>query len=502
MGLNSVIFLIFVILSVLIYYMIPKKFQWGWLLIVSYIYYLSNAGWALVFIVTTTVTTWYAGLMLEREQSDSRRRMITAVTLLLNFGILAVLKYTNFAVSNISSLFHLNLPTFKWVLPLGISFYTFQSMGYLLDVCWKRQQAEKNLLHFALFVSFFPQIMQGPIGRYERLAHQFFEEHRFDIRNMERGMQLIFWGLFKKMVLADTAAYYVNAIFDDPERYPGLSIFAILAYSIHLYGDFSGGIDVISGIAVLFGIELDKNFRQPYFAVNLTDFWHRWHITLGSWMKDYVFYPISLSGWMGSFGKWCRKKFGRKTGRTIPIAIANVMVFLIVGVWHGAAWQYIAYGLYNGLIIGVSGLLVQQFRDWKKKLHIRDDSTRWHVFCVLRTFFIVNISWFFDRALSRKMAFVMMKNAVTCFTPAEILTITVGQSGSVFSTPVAIGVLLVGCMIVFAVSMLCEKGVNVAEEIMRRPFAFRLALYAIMLILPAVLGQPPLSEGGFIYAQF
>ena len=344
--------------------------------------------------------------------------------------------------------------------------------------------------------------MQGPIGRYERLAHQFFEEHRFDIRNMERGMQLIFWGLFKKMVLADTAAYYVNAIFDDPERYPGLSIFAILAYSIHLYGDFSGGIDVISGIAVLFGIELDKNFRQPYFAVNLTDFWHRWHITLGSWMKDYVFYPISLSGWMGSFGKWCRKKFGRKTGRTIPIAIANVMVFLIVGVWHGAAWQYIAYGLYNGLIIGVSGLLVQQFRDWKKKLHIRDDSTRWHVFCVLRTFFIVNISWFFDRALSLKMAFVMMKNAVTCFTPAEILTITVGQSGSAFSTPVAIGVLLVGCMIVFAVSMLCEKGVNVAEEIMRRPFAFRLALYAIMLILPAVLGQPPLSEGGFIYAQF
>ena len=173
MGLNSVIFLIFVILSVLIYYMIPKKYQWGWLLIVSYIYYLSNAGWALVFIVTTTVTTWYAGLMLEREQSDSRRRMITAVTLLLNFGILAVLKYTNFAVSNISSLFHLNLPTFKWVLPLGISFYTFQSMGYLLDVCWKRQQTEKNLLHFALFVSFFPQIMQGPIGRYERLAHQF-----------------------------------------------------------------------------------------------------------------------------------------------------------------------------------------------------------------------------------------------------------------------------------------------------------------------------------------
>lgn len=357
-------------------------------------------------------------------------------------------------------------------------------------------------MHFALFVSFFPQIMQGPIGRYERLAHQFFEEHRFRIGNIERGMQLILWGLFKKMILADNAGFYVRAIFDHPEQYPGLSVPAILAYSIHLYGDFSGGIDVISGIAVLFGIELDKNFRQPYFATSLTDYWHRWHITLGTWMKDYVFYPISLSGWMGSLGKWCRKVFGRKTGRTIPIAIANILVFLIVGVWHGAAWQYIAYGMYNGLIIGISGILLPQFRDWKKKLHINEKSTGWHIFCVLRTFFIVNISWFFDRAMSLKMAFVMMKNAVTCFTPAKLLEITVGQSGSMFSSGVALGVLAAGCLIVFAVSFLYEKGINVSEEIMKRQFALRLGLYVVMILVLPIFGQPPLAEGGFIYAQF
>ena len=502
MNLNSFIFLLFVLLAVTVYYLIPKRIQWIWLLLVSYVYYFANAGWALIFILVTTVTTWYAALSIDQTESDRKRRTITALTLLLNFGILGVLKYTNFAVNNINSLLHLNLPVFKWMLPLGISFYTFQSMGYLLDVCWKRQKVEKNLMHFALFVSFFPQIMQGPIGRYERLAHQFFEEHKFRIGNMERGIQLILWGLFKKMILADNAGFYVRAIFDHPEQYPGLSVPAILAYSIHLYGDFSGGIDVISGIAVLFGIELDKNFRQPYFATSLTDFWHRWHITLGTWMKDYVFYPISLSGWMGSLGKWCRKVFGRKTGRTIPIAIANILVFLIVGVWHGAAWQYIAYGMYNGLIIGISGILLPQFRDWKKKLHINEKSTGWHIFCVLRTFFIVNISWFFDRAMSLKMAFVMMKNAVTCFTPAKLLEITVGQSGSMFSSGVALGVLAAGCLIVFAVSFLYEKGINVSEEIMKRQFALRLGLYVVMILVLPIFGQPPLAEGGFIYAQF
>ena len=178
MNLNSFIFLLFVLLAVTVYYLIPKRTQWIWLLLVSYVYYFANAGWALIFILVTTVTTWYAALSIDQTESDRKRRTITALTLLLNFGILGVLKYTNFAVNNINSLLHLNLPVFKWMLPLGISFYTFQSMGYLLDVCWKRQKVEKNLMHFALFVSFFPQLVAGPIERSGNLLSQ--------IRRMEK----------------------------------------------------------------------------------------------------------------------------------------------------------------------------------------------------------------------------------------------------------------------------------------------------------------------------
>ena len=304
------------------------------------------------------------------------------------------------------------------------------------------------------------------------------------------------------MVIADNALYFVNALFDEYRQYPGLAVIAVLMYSAQLYGDFSGGIDVVIGIGMLFGIEMDENFRQPFFAISIADFWHRWHITLGTWMKDYVFYPISLSGWMRSVKKLSRDAFGKKTARTLPIAIANVLVFLVVGVWHGAAWKYIIYGLYNGLIIGVSGMLADNFRDMKKKLGIGKDSKPFYLFQVLRTFLLVNISWFFDRADTVGQAFHMMKNAVTRFTPAALLTIPVGPGGSTNFTLIALAIILFGCLIVFAVSLMKERGTDASGLIMGQPFIFRIAFYLILLMMLPALGQPPAITGGFIYAQF
>ena len=283
--LNSFLFVLFVVISLFIYYVIPKKLQWIWLLVISYVYYITNSRGLVVFIAATTLTTWYAGLTLEKTEAHKKRRLIVALTLLFNFGILAVLKYTNFLIVNINDLFHTSILQFSWALPLGISFYTFQSMGYLLDICWKRTAAEKNLFRFALFVSFFPQILQGPIGRYSRLAHQLYEEHSFDPGRFERGFQRILWGFFKKMVIADNALYFVNPLFKEYQTYDGVALFATVFYAIQLYMDFSGGIDVVIGIADLFGVTMDENFRQPYFAVSITDFWHRWHITLGTWVE-------------------------------------------------------------------------------------------------------------------------------------------------------------------------------------------------------------------------
>ena len=507
MSLVSNLFLLFVAVSVLVYYIVPHKFQWLVLLCFSYIYYLAGGVRYVGFILFSTLVTWGIALAVEKAEaggSHKSARNFLVLGLILNFGMLGVIKYTNFMIENLNALFHMNLRGMEILLPLGISFYTFQSSGYLLDVYWKRCDAERNPVKYALFVSFFPQILQGPIGRFERLAHQFEGTHRFQMENIERGLQLILYGLFKKMILADNAAMFVDHIFHQYETFDGLVLAGVLAYSIQLYGDFSGGIDVVRGVSYLFGIVLDENFRQPYFAVSITDFWHRWHITLGTWMKDYVFYPISLSGWMGKLSKKTKKIFGRKKGRTIPICIANILVFLLVGVWHGAAWKYIAYGLYNGIIIGVSGLLTESYRNWKEKLHIAPESRGFHLFQIIRTFILVNISWLFDMADTVGQALRMLVNLVTKFDWSPLFdgSIYADVPGYITYRYVQFLAIFIGSVVVFFISLQKEKGKDVAAWLMSVPFWKRAALYLGVLFMTAMLGMPVNATGGFIYAQF
>lgn len=501
MAFTSVQFLAFLLLAVAGYYLIPRRFQWMWLLVFSYLYYMASGVKLVFFLLFTTLTTYGAARILESLQKKSRKKLVLIGGLLLNFGMLGVLKYTNLFVSSINRLTGAELSLVDFLLPLGISFYTFQSMGYLVDVYWGRFPAEKNPFRFALFVSFFPQIMQGPIGRYSRLAGQLYEQRAFALERVVRGCELILWGFFKKMVIADNAGIFVAAIFGDYEKYAGLSIAGVLLYSAQLYGDFSGGMDVVMGVAGLFGIQLDENFRRPYFARSITDFWHRWHITLGTWMKDYIFYPLSLSRAMGRFGKFARKKLGKQLGRTLPICVANIVVFLVVGIWHGAAWKFIVYGLYNGLIIGVSGLLAKQYRSWKQALHINDKAWWYILFQILRTFLLVNISWFFDCSDTVRQAFAMMKNAVTHFDWRPLLSIETTAGGSQYTWMVLLA-MGVGCMVLFIVSLLQERGLRIRESLSGCPLPVRFAVYLALLFSLGILGQLPLASGGFIYAQF
>lgn len=512
MSLVSMEFLLFVVVSVVGYYLIPKKYQWIWLLVFSYLYYISGGFKIVCFLLFSTTTTYTGARLLElvsREGTDKKvvkrkKKGIILGILILNFGMLGILKYTNFAIHTVNDLFHTGYSDINLLLPLGISFYTFQSVGYILDVYWERFEAEKNLAKFALFISFFPQILQGPIGRYGTLAKQLYAEHNFSGKNIEYGIQRILWGYFKKMIIADNAAIFVDAIFGQPGIYNGLSIVGVLAYSIQLYCDFSGGMDVVIGIASIFGIGLDENFKRPYFAVSITDFWHRWHITLGTWMKDYVFYPVSLSAWMNRFSKFARKVFGKQLGRTLPICLANLIVFFLVGIWHGAAWKYIVYGMYNGIIIAFSGLMAPVYRTWKKKMHINDKSAGFHLFQIIRTFLLVNISWFFDRGADIHTALVMMKNAVTHFDLKQIINpgIQVGVTSGMAYTLMSLAIIIAGCLVVLSVSILQEQGRDVGEFIRTRNFAVRTVLYAVIFFILPVLGQSSATGGGFIYAQF
>ncbi len=513
MSLVSLKFALFLLVAVIGYYRIPKKWQWIWLLAFSYVYYASAGLKIVPFLLFSTGVSYLAGRMLdqiknsqtEKTLKQKRKRFVLLLTLLLDFGMLVVIKYTNFALINMNRLLDLHLSLQTFLLPLGISFYTFQSAGYIIDVYWEKYEAERNPFRFALFVSFFPQILQGPIGRFDRLARQLYEEHEFNWPRMERSLQLILWGFFKKMVIADNAARVVGEVFwgNNYQKYTGTTILvAVLGYSIQLYGDFSGGMDVVKGAANLFGIELDENFKRPFFAVSIADFWHRWHITLGTWMKDYVFYPLSLSKTMNRFGKSARKLLGKNMGRALPICVVNIIVFFIVGAWHGANWKYIAYGLYNGLIIGFSGLMMPTARKWKIACHINDKSTAWRIFQIFRTFILVNISWYFDRADNLTHAFALMQKTVTDFHFSDFLDGTLMLKGVSQIGLHLYNIVLLGCVVLFIVSYYQEKGVRIGEVLRAKPVALRFVVYLLLLYALPAFGTLSSSGGGFIYAQF
>ncbi|MGN0367766.1 MAG: MBOAT family O-acyltransferase [Wujia sp.] len=501
MTITSNLFIAFVALVFAVYYIVPKKGRWLVLLFASYAFYMYASVSAVVFILVSTLSTYACARWVEVLQKRGKTgKSALVLALVLNLGILGVLKYSAFVMENVNALFHTELTVFRFLLPLGISYYTFQSLGYMLDVYWKRISAERNLGKYALFLVFFPQLVQGPIGRYQRLANQLYEGHDWSFHNLKFGLERILWGLFKKMVLADWAAIYCDAIFADPKAYAGANAFGVLLYTVELYGNFAGGIDVMLGVATLFGIELDENFKRPFFATSLTDFWHRWHITLGTWMKDYVFYPLTLSGGMMKLGKVSKKAFGKKIGRNIPVCLSNLLVFTLVGIWHGPTWNNIGWGLFNGMIIAASGLLAGAYASWKKKLHINDKSKGYHLFMIVRTFVLMNISWYFDCVDSVKTAWYMIVNSVVNFHPSTLLTISSGKLGTAF-TPYALAILVVGCLIWFLVSFLEERNICLREKLSKLPFYVQFLAFTCLFLCIGLL-SPMAVARGFIYAQF
>lgn len=498
MQFTSMAYILFIVLCALVFYVVPKKVQWIVLLVFSYIFYFLAGPKLVVFLLLTTLTTYFGGIMIEKTEETKVKIGCVLGCLFINFGVLFLLKYLNFSFEVINSLFNTQIRTINWALPLGISFYTFQSVGYLLDVYWERTKAEHNLAKHMLFVSFFPQILQGPISRHKGLSTQLFSYHNFDLTRIEHAAQRIMWGYFLKFVLADRAGVAVNQVISNYELYDGtVHVFAILMYSIQLYADFSGGMDVVIGTAELFGIVLDENFKRPYFATSLVDFWHRWHITLGTWMKDYVFYPLSLSPMMMKLGKKTRKKFGRRSGTAIPVAICNLIVFLVVGIWHGAGGKYLIYGLYNGVIIAAAELLAPCNRNMLTKLGVDIKSTGLRIFRIILTFVVVNISWYFDIPNDVKSGVYMLKHSFTDFhlstiTDGSLWLLGIGRKDAIC--------LVFGCVVLFAVSFLKERGLAIRDSIDKRPLVIRWALYFALVFAVLILGK--YSNGGFIYAQF
>lgn len=523
-------FLAFIFLVFIIYYVIPKRFQWQFLLGASYVFYAFAGLDCVVFILITTSSTYFisrkVGALTEvqavylaqhkgqisREEKKSYKAAIKStqrkwllLCLAINIGILAVLKYTNFAIYNVNSVFRLmgretQLTFVSLALPMGISFYTFQTMGYMIDVYRGKMEPEKNFGKLALFTSFFPQLVQGPISRFDELTETLYKPHPFDSRTVTLGLQRILWGYFKKLVIADRILVAVTTIIHDPQTYQGTFVFVgMMFYALELYADFTGGIDITIGVAQVLGIRVEENFIRPYFSKSIAEYWRRWHISMGRWFTDYIFYPLSVSKRMINLSKSARARLGDAIGKRVPVYIATIIVWFTTGLWHGASWNFIVWGLMNCLVIMISQECIPLYRRFHGRFHL-EHNRAYQGFQVIRTLLLMSCLRMFDCYRDVPLTFRMFGNMVTDF---NVRTFFDGSLMTVGLTAADYGVLTVGVVILFGVSMAGRSG-SVREKLLQKPALLRYSVVYGLFLAVLLLGAYGVGydSSQFIYNQF
>lgn len=381
MAFSSFSFGLFLLIAFLIYYAIPSQKRWAFLLCVSVLFYMSYTPYHVLILGFITLITYVSAIKIESSNSRPAQKLWFSIALTSCLGVLIFFKYFNFFSTSITSIARVFLPDMQPVilnllLPAGISFYTFQSLGYLIDVYRGQTRAERHFGIYAIFVSFFPQILSGPIGRGNRLLPQYHSTINFNYNDITYGLKLMAWGYFKKLAIADTYCLYVDSIYNSIEQYQGLSLLlATLMFTIQIYCDFSGYSDIAIGTARLFGIHLDINFKSPYFASSIKEFWSRWHLSLSQWFRDYIYIPLG----------------GNKKG-TRRAYLNLLITFLVSGLWHGANWTYVLWGTLHGI-----GQIIE------KMLHLDKTITSpkpiaLKILRTLLTFIFCSFAWAFFRA--------------------------------------------------------------------------------------------------------
>lgn len=505
MEITSVGFLLFLAVSLMIYWHAPKNVQWIVLLIDSLFYYFINtsAAYTFIYLSVSVITVYIATRNFETENDEKKKKIILVGTLIVNIGILAVLKYTNLVISTIN-IFKICEPIslVRWISPIAISFYTLQIVAYLLDAYWGVTDIEHNPFKLLLFTSYFPLMVSGPISRHTDLAHQFWEEHRFDYDEVTCGIRRIAWGWAKKLIVADRLAYPVSYMFENTDIFSGIWVLIAGAlFVVELYFDFSGCMDIIIGASACFGIKLQENFRAPFLSRTVQEFWQRWHISLGGWLKNYVMYPLLKTELFLSIGQWGKQRFG-KQGKKIPSYIAMFVVWTLTGLWHGNSWKYIiGVGWWFWSVIVLGQLLEPWFIQLKQKLHINDSNSIWRVFQIIRTWVVFTIGNIFFQADSLLTALRMLQKI---FVSSKWIQALLELKG-VFAIATSKGLLhMVGMLIIFALQCVVDykldKGQAVQTIIKSKPFWMRWMGYYILIYLILLCGS--MGQGEFIYRAF
>ena len=468
---NTIDFAIFLPLVVIFYYLIPHKFRWIFLLAASYFFYMSWRVEYILLIVASTLVDYFSGLRMERLPDRKARLPWLILSLGINLGLLFFFKYFNFATENLNSLFdkvglNAEIPLMKLLLPVGISFYTFQTLSYSIEVYYGKQKAEKHLGYFALYVSFFPQLVAGPIERYSRLAPQFRERQVISYDKLSRGLRLILYGLFIKMVIADNVSGIVDQVYAHPENFASADILkGIFLYSFQIYSDFYGYSTIAIGSALLLGIRIMDNFKSPYLAKNISEFWQRWHISLSTWFRDYLYFP--LGGNRVSRQRW----------------VLNILlVFLISGLWHGANWTFLVWGGLFGLLYILERLVNEAFGLQREHRAY----SAGHLLLALKTFLLVTVLWVFFRSQSFEEAMDIFR-FLAADAPVDRQTLIIPLSTWLF-------------LLVFVVSDLILYNKRFDTWVGGMPFILRWLIYGILLL--GVIVFAGVENFPFIYFQF
>ncbi len=511
MSINSAGFLLFLALAAAAYYLLPKPRRWLVLLGASAFFYLSYSPAAAVYLLLTVAVTYAAAHILDtlrrqeraaleehrddrsliKKRGKRRRRIVLGAALVVNFATLALFKYLDAWLGTASRLLGLfgveqSFGPLGLLLPLGISFYIFQTSGYLIDVYRGRVKPEGNFLRYTLFTCWFPQMIQGPINRFDKLQPQLLRGNDFDPEKIRAAIQLMIWGVLKKAFIADPLAPAVAELFDNFTQYSGASLLLGSAlYCVQLYADFSGGTDLVRGASALFGVEMAENFNRPYFARSMDEFWRRWHMSLGEWMKDYLFYPLALSGPMNRLGKRLRTRFGPRAGKLAAPCLSTVVVFLMVGLWQGPGFSNIAYGLWNGGLMSLAMIFSPFFTRINERLGLDEKNLPFRVFQSLRVCSLVVIGRYFSRATSFMQALRMLKRTVLHFGWSSLGAETFLSFGLAGTDWLRIGV---AAGVLLAVELLLEKGVPLRRRLDDSPewVQFSLLFAAVLLLTACV----------------
>lgn len=493
---NSLSFLVFFPLILLVYFVIPARVRYIWLLVCSYFFYMCwNAKYALLLLLSTVIT-YGAGLLLEANKNHViSKKWIVAGSLFVNFGILFVFKYLDFALKTVQTVLEkmgitFTTAEFSLLLPVGISFYIFQAVGYMIDIYREKLMPEKNFLRYALFVSFFPQLVAGPIERSTKLLPQLQNVHKIKLWNSSRvrdGALVMLYGYMLKMIIADRTALMVDRIFHAQEYslYGGLTVWvAAILFSLQIYCDFAGYTYIAIGASKVMGIELMNNFDTPYLAMSIKEFWNRWHISLTSWFRDYLYYPLGGS----------RKGKIRK--------YVNIMiVFAVSGLWHGAAWHYVAWGILHGFMRVIEEITEKLRNKVRSFFQIKDQVLSYKAFRVCVTFVLVTLAWVFFRAETIGQALDLIKSMMTVWNPWVLFDdslLSVGLDGKDWN------VLLFALVVLFVTECCKYKKVSLTQRFADQNILFQWGFFLIGILFIVVFGiyGPAYNASQFIYFQF